>query len=193
MSMRSAARNLRLASRNASSGVGRRNSVTAMSPAASHVRSVWGAALQSRRVLHYPHRFAIQTRWKDNDVYGHVNNVEYYSYFDTAINAWLIREGGLDIERGDVIGLCVESHCEYRAALTFPETIEVGLRVGRLGKSSVRYELGIFREGTEEPAAEGHFVHVFVDRESRRPTAIPPQLRSALERLQIPATEEVSP
>jgi acyl-CoA thioester hydrolase len=144
-------------------------------------------------VLHYPHRFAIQTRWKDNDVYGHVNNVEYYSYFDTAINAWLIREGGLDIERGEVIGLCVESHCEYRAALTFPETIEVGLRVGRLGKSSVRYELGIFRESTDEAAAEGHFVHVFVDRENRRPVPIPPQLRTALERLQIPATEEVSP
>ena len=141
----------------------------------------------------YPHIRAIPTRWKDNDVYGHVNNVEYYSYFDTAINAWLIREGGLDIERGDVIGLCVESHCEYRAALTFPETIEVGLRVGRLGKSSVRYELGIFREGIGEPAAEGHFVHVFVERETRRPTAIPPQLRAALERLKVPATEEVTP
>jgi acyl-CoA thioester hydrolase len=150
-------------------------------------------ALQSGRVLRYPHRLPIQTRWKDNDVYGHVNNVEYYSYFDTAINAWLIREGGLDIERGDVIGLCVESHCEYRAALTFPETIEVGLRVGRLGKSSVRYELGIFRQGVDEATAEGHFVHVFVDRENRRPAAIPPQLRSALERLQLPATEEVAP
>ena len=144
-------------------------------------------------MLHYPHRFAIQTRWKDNDVYGHVNNVEYYSYFDTAINAWLIREGGLDIEGGDVIGLCVESHCEFRAALTFPETIEVGLRVGRLGKSSVRYELGIFREASDEPAAEGHFVHVFVERQTRRPAPIPAQLRTALERLQVPATEEVSP
>jgi acyl-CoA thioester hydrolase len=144
-------------------------------------------------VLHYPQRFPIQTRWKDNDVYGHVNNVEYYSYFDTAINAWLIREGGLDIERGDVIGLCVESHCEYRAALTFPEVIEVGLRVGRLGKSSVRYELAIFREGGDEVTAEGHFVHVFVERESRRPVPIPPQLRGALERLQVPTTEEVTP
>ena len=146
-------------------------------------------------MLQYPHRFAIQTRWKDNDVYGHVNNVEYYSYFDTAINAWLIREGGLDIERGDVIGLCVESHCEYRAALTFPETIEVGLRVGRLGKSSVRYELGIFREGGDEATAEGHFVHVFVDRENRRPAPIPPQLRAALELLQVTAAdaEEITP
>jgi acyl-CoA thioester hydrolase len=145
--------------------------------------------LQSGFVSRYPHRLPIQTRWKDNDVYGHVNNVEYYSYFDTAINAWLIREGGLDIERGEVIGLCVESHCEYRAALTFPETIEVGLRVGKLGRSSVRYELGIFREGGDEPAAEGHFVHVFVDREGRRPVAIPEPLRAALERLMV--TEEV--
>ena len=140
-------------------------------------------------MLHYPHRFAIQTRWKDNDVYGHVNNVEYYSYFDTAINAWLIREGGLDIENGEIIGLCVESHCEFRAALTFPEVIEVGLRVGRLGKSSVRYELAIFREGGDEVTAEGHFVHVFVDRENRRPTPIPPRLREALERLQVPAED----
>jgi len=146
-------------------------------------------------VLQYPHRLPIQTRWKDNDVYGHVNNVEYYSYFDTAINAWLIREGGLDIERGEIIGLCVESHCEYRAALTFPETIEVGLRVGRLGKTSVRYELAVFREGGDEATAEGHFVHVFVDRENRRPTAIPDRLRGALERLQVPApaAEEVRP
>jgi acyl-CoA thioester hydrolase len=140
-------------------------------------------------VLRYPHRLPIQTRWKDNDVYGHVNNVEYYSYFDTAINAWLIREGGLDIERGEIIGLCVESHCEFRAALTFPEVIEVGLRVGRLGKSSVRYELAIFREGGDEVTAEGHFVHVFVDRENRRPQPIPPQLRGALERLQVPAED----
>jgi acyl-CoA thioester hydrolase len=146
-------------------------------------------------VLRYPHRFPIQTRWKDNDVYGHVNNVEYYSYFDTAINAWLIREGGLDIERGEIIGLCVESHCEFKAALTFPEVIEVGLRVGHLGKSSVRYELGIFREGGDEVTAEGHFVHVFVERETRRPTAIPPPLRAALERLEVPSgdAEEVTP
>jgi len=136
-------------------------------------------------VLRYPHRLPIQTRWKDNDVYGHVNNVEYYSFFDTAINAWLIREGGLDIERGEVIGLCVESHCEFKAALTFPESIEVGLRVGKLGKSSVRYELGIFRAGgaDDEVTAEGHFVHVFVDRETRRPVPIPDPLRACMERL----------
>jgi acyl-CoA thioester hydrolase len=140
-------------------------------------------------VLRYPHRLAIQTRWKDNDVYGHVNNVEYYSFFDTVINAWLINEGGLDIERGEVIGLCVESHCEFKAALTFPETIEVGLRVGKLGNSSVRYELAIFRAGQDEVTAEGHFVHVFVDRENRRPVPIPDPLRGALERLIV--TEEV--
>jgi acyl-CoA thioester hydrolase len=139
----------------------------------------------------YPHVRAISTRWKDNDVYGHVNNVEYYSYFDTAINAWLIREGGLDIERGDVIGLCVESHCEFRSALTFPDQIEVGLRVGKLGRSSVRYELGVFRAGDDELTAEGHFVHVFVDRATRRPVSIPEPLRAALERLLV--AEEVSP
>ena len=140
-------------------------------------------------MLQYPHRLAIQTRWKDNDVYGHVNNVEYYSFFDTVINAWLIDEGGLDIERGQIIGLCVESHCEFKAALAFPETIEVGLRVGKLGKSSVRYELAIFRAGQDEVTAEGHFVHVFVDRENRRPVPIPDPLRGALERLVV--TEEV--
>ena len=145
-------------------------------------------------MLRYPHRLPLQTRWKDNDVYGHVNNVEYYSFFDTAINAWLIREGGLDIERGEVIGVCVESHCEFKAALTFPEPIEVGLRVGKLGKSSVRYELGVFRAGgaDDEVTAEGHFVHVFVDRDTRRPVPIPAPLRAAMERLVVPETEEVS-
>jgi acyl-CoA thioester hydrolase len=134
-------------------------------------------------VSSYPHRLPIQTRWKDNDAYGHVNNVEYYSFFDTAINAWLVREGGLDIETGQTIGLCVESHCEYRAAIAFPETIEVGLRVGKLGRSSVRYELAVFRAGDGDPAAEGYFVHVFVDRATRRPADIPEPLRAALERL----------
>jgi len=131
----------------------------------------------------YPHSLSIQTRWKDNDVYGHVNNVEYYSFFDTAINQWLIVEGGLDIERGEVIGVCAESHCEYRAGITFPESIDVHLRVGRLGRSSVRYELAIARG--DEVVAEGHFVHVFVDRESRRPVEIPQRLRGALERLEV--------
>lgn len=131
----------------------------------------------------FPHSMTIQTRWKDNDVYGHVNNVEYYSYFDTAINAWLIAEGGLDIERGEVIGLCAESHCTYSGPISFPDQIDVGLRVGDLGRSSVRYELAIFNADAEEPVAEGWFVHVFVDREQRRPVTLEGQLREALERL----------
>jgi acyl-CoA thioester hydrolase len=131
----------------------------------------------------YPHVLPIPTRWKDNDVYGHVNNVEYYSYFDTVINTWLIREGGLDIHAGTVIGVCAESHCSYTAALAFPETVQAALRVARLGRSSVRYEIGLFREAGDEPAAEGWFVHVFVDRETRRPVDIPSRLREALERL----------
>ena len=137
----------------------------------------------------YPHLLEIPTRWNDNDVYGHVNNVEYYAFFDTVINAWLIAEGGLDIHGGETIGLCAESHCEFKAALAFPETVEAGLRVGRLGRSSVRYEIGLFRQGVEEPAATGWFVHVFVDREQRRSVEIPPPLRAALERLGVPGGE----
>jgi acyl-CoA thioester hydrolase len=133
----------------------------------------------------YPHRREITTRWKDNDVYGHVNNVEYYSYFDTVINAWLVAEGGLDIHRGPVIGLCAESHCEFHAALAFPDTVLAALRVGHLGRSSVRYEIGLFRERGAEPAATGWFVHVFVDREARRAVEIPPAIRGALERLVV--------
>ncbi len=131
----------------------------------------------------YAFRLPITTRWADNDVYGHVNNVEYYAYFDTAINTWLIREGGLDIHAGAVIGLCAESHCAFHAALAFPETIECGVRVARLGRSSVRYELALFGEDAPEPAATGWFVHVFVDRASRRPVELPPRLRASLERL----------
>jgi acyl-CoA thioester hydrolase len=131
----------------------------------------------------YPHRALITTRWKDNDVYGHVNNVEYYSFFDTVINEYLIAEGGLDIAGGDVIGLCAESHCSYRGPLAFPGVVEAGLRVGHLGRSSVRYEIQLRADGTDEPAAEGWFVHVFVDRSTRRPVEIPVRLRSALESL----------
>jgi len=126
---------------------------------------------------------AVPTRWMDNDVYGHVNNVVYYSWFDTAINRYLIREGGLDIEKGAVIGLCVESHCRYRRPITFPGDVELGLRVGKLGTSSVRYELGVFADGEDAAAAEGWFVHVFVDRDTRRSTPLPEQLRAALARL----------
>ncbi len=139
----------------------------------------------------YPHFQSITTRWKDNDVYGHVNNVEYYSFFDTVINAFLIREGGLDIHAGNVIGLCAESHCRYLRSLAFPHAVDAGLRISKLGRSSVRYEIGLFAAGEAEPAAEGWFVHVFVDRQSRRPEAIPDRLREALSRL-VTATGESS-
>ena len=131
----------------------------------------------------YAHVLEIQTRWMDNDVYGHVNNVVYYAWFDTVINRWLIDEGGLDIAQGAVIGLCVESRCQYLRPVAFPERIEAGLRVAKLGRTSVRYEVGIFRVGDEALCAAGHFVHVFVDRTSRRPTEAPAKLRAALERL----------
>jgi acyl-CoA thioester hydrolase len=133
----------------------------------------------------YAHRRLIPTRWADNDVYGHVNNVEYYAFFDTVINAWLIAEGGLDIHDGAVIGVCAESHCEYRAAVAFPDVVEAHLRVGHLGRSSVRYEIALFREGGEDAIAVGWFVHVFVGREARRSTPIPEPLRAALERLVV--------
>ena len=129
----------------------------------------------------------IQTRWMDNDVYGHVNNVVYYSYFDTVINRWLIDEGGLDIHGGTVIGLCVESRCAYLRALAFPDALEAGLCVAHLGRSSVRYEIAIFTTGDDAAAAQGEFVHVFVDRATRRPVDMPPRLRDALARLLRPA------
>ena len=131
--------------------------------------------------MSYPHTLEIPTRWMDNDVYGHVNNVQYYSYFDTVINAYLIRPGGLDIHAGPVIGLCAESHCTFHAAIAFPDVVRAGLRVDKLGRSSVRYEIGLFGGEAEEPAATGWFVHVFVDRESRRPAPIPDTVRAALE------------
>ncbi|HZO96077.1 MAG TPA: thioesterase family protein [Gaiellaceae bacterium] len=135
----------------------------------------------------YAHFRLLPTRWLDNDVYGHVNNVVYYALFDTLINSYLVEEGGLDIHAGAAIGVCAESHCRYREGFSFPETVEGGLRVGELGRRSVRYEIGIFRQGAREAAAEGWFVHVFVDRESRRPAEIPPGLRAALERLRTGA------
>jgi acyl-CoA thioester hydrolase len=122
----------------------------------------------------------IETRWMDNDIYGHVNNVVYYSYFDTVINRYLIEAGGLDIQSGAVIGVCAESQCRYFEALSFPEIIDAGLRVARTGASSVVYEIGLFRRGADRAAAQGHFVHVFVDRTSMRPVPIPEQIRSAL-------------
>lgn len=137
----------------------------------------------------YRHFLPISTRWKDNDVYGHVNNVEYYSYFDTVINSYLIAQGGLDIHRGTTIGVCAESHCKFLGEFAFPETLEAGLRVEHLGNSSVRYGIGLFRADSLTPSAIGWFVHVFVDRETRRATTIPIGLRSALHRLLVSVSE----
>ena len=126
----------------------------------------------------------IDTRWMDNDVYGHVNNVVYYSWFDTAVNAHLIEQGALDIHHGQTIGLVVETHCNYFAPLAFPQVIEAGIRVAKMGSSSVRYEIGLFAQGEELCAAHGHFVHVYVDQQSRRPvTALPLNLKQVLEKL----------
>lgn len=132
---------------------------------------------------YYPHSLAIPTRWMDNDIYGHVNNVVYYSYFDTVVNEYLVREGGLDIHSGGVIGIAVETHCRFFASLEFPETVEAGLAVAHLGNSSVRYDIGLFSGKRDTVAAAGEFVHVFVDRTSRRPVPIPDRIRRALERL----------
>jgi acyl-CoA thioester hydrolase len=132
----------------------------------------------------YRHWQRIPTRWADNDVYGHVNNVVHYAFMDTVINTWLIG-AGLDIQAGRQIGLCVESHCTYRASISFPEAVDAGLRVGHLGRSSVRYEVGFFFEGREDVVAEGHFVHVFVDRDTRKPVEIPETLRTAMEGLVV--------
>jgi acyl-CoA thioester hydrolase len=131
----------------------------------------------------YPHFQEISTRWMDNDVYGHVNNVVYYSYFDTVVNEYLIRSGVLDVERSPVIGLVVETGCRYFAPISFPDTVHAGLRVARLGTSSVRYEIGLFKNDEPAAAAQGHFVHVYVDRGRRRATPLPPDLRRALERI----------
>lgn len=124
----------------------------------------------------------IATRWSDNDTYGHVNNVVYYSWFDTAVNAYLIEQGVLDIYAGQTIGLVIETQCNYFAPLAFPQTVEVGIRVAHMGKSSVRYEVGIFGEG-DLSAAKGHFVHVYVDAATRRPTVLPEKLITVLETL----------
>jgi acyl-CoA thioester hydrolase len=126
----------------------------------------------------------ITTRWMDNDVYGHVNNVVYYSWFDTAVNATLIEQGVLDIHGGSTIGLVIETQCNYFAPLAFPQTIEAGIRVAKLGTSSVRYEVGLFAQGEPLTAAKGHFVHVYVDRDTRRPVPLPAPLKAFLETLQ---------
>ncbi|MDP3086043.1 MAG: acyl-CoA thioesterase [Rubrivivax sp.] len=132
----------------------------------------------------FAHFSAIGTRWMDNDAYGHINNVVYYSLFDTAVNRYLVQAGALDILHGSVIGLVVETHCNYFAPLAFPQLLEAGLRVTHVGASSVRYEVGIFAAGAPLAAAAGHFIHVYVERESRRPAPLPAALRAALSVLQ---------
>jgi len=128
----------------------------------------------------YAHFQALSTRWMDNDVYGHVNNVVYYSYFDTAVNQYLIAHDVLRIGESSVIGLVVETGCSFFASVAFPDALEIGLRVASIGTSSVRYELGVFRAGEASASAQGHFVHVYVDAQTRRPTPLPDALRQAL-------------
>ncbi|MES2917339.1 MAG: thioesterase family protein [Pseudomonadota bacterium] len=128
----------------------------------------------------YAHFMPLATRWMDNDVYGHVNNVQYYSYFDTAVNHYLIKSGWLDIHGGTVVGLVVETRCSYAASIAFPDELDIGLRVEKIGNSSVRYGIAIFRRGEALAAAEGHFVHVYVDRESNSPVRVPDALREVL-------------
>lgn len=132
--------------------------------------------------------FDLPTRWMDNDIYGHVNNVQYYSFFDTAIAHYLIEKGGLDPKRSESIGYCIESGCRYRKPITFPERITAGIRVAKLGRTSVRYEIGLFREDDQETAADGYFVHVFVDRATEMPTPLSPTLREALSKIITPST-----
>jgi acyl-CoA thioester hydrolase len=131
----------------------------------------------------FPHFCAIATRWMDNDVYGHVNNVHYYSYFDTAVNRFLIERGVLDIHDGEVVAFVVETGCSYFRSLAFPDTVHVGVRVAKLGNSSVRYEIALYRNDEDLPCAAGHFVHVYVDRASNRPVPIPAAARAVLAEL----------
>ncbi len=131
----------------------------------------------------YRHFLAIPTRWMDNDNYGHVNNVTYYSYFDTVVNEHLVRIGGLDIDNAPAIGLVVETSCRYFQPLSFPETVDAGMRVARIGNSSVNYEIALFRSENDTAAATGRFVHVWVERATLRPTAVPARIRAALEPL----------
>jgi acyl-CoA thioester hydrolase len=137
----------------------------------------------AHRRAQYRHFLPIQTRWSDNDAYGHVNNVVYYSWFDTVVNEYLIAAGALDIQASTVVGLVVETQCNYFSELAFPQRVDAGLRVAQAGRSSVRYELALFGALSDAASAQGHFVHVYVDRASRRPVPLPPALRAAVERL----------
>lgn len=131
----------------------------------------------------YQHFITIPTRWMDNDVYGHVNNVQYYSYFDTAVNRYLIDQGVLDIHHSEVIGLVVKTQCNYFCSIAFPEDVTAGVAVSKLGNSSVCYQIGLFKDGETDAAAQGHFIHVYVDRESQRPVVLPTALRTVLEQI----------
>lgn len=138
----------------------------------------------------YPHKLKIPTRWMDNDVYGHVNNAVYYFYFDTLVNTWLIENGLLEIGKSETIGLVVETGCTYFAPMSYPETITAGLRVAKIGTSSVRYEIALFSEGKTEAAAQGHFVHVYVDEKNRKPQIISAMMKTKLS--QISQSGEIS-
>ncbi|WP_180160350.1 thioesterase family protein [Acinetobacter sp. YH12054] len=135
---------------------------------------------ETKHRQNYRFLFPIQTRWADNDMYGHVNNVTYYSYFDTAANALLIQHAGFDLQKTPIIGLVVDSACSFLQELSYPEIIEVGVAIEKIGNSSLRYDLAIFKQGQNEAAAQGHFVHVFVDRQTRKSTSIPEDMRDAL-------------
>ncbi len=139
---------------------------------------------------HFAHLSTIDTRWMDNDAYGHVNNVVYYSFFDTAVNRWLIERDLLDVGASEAIGLVVETQCRYFAPITFPDMVTAGLRVAHMGRSSVRYELGLFRNDDVHASAAGHFVHVYVDRATRMPTVIPEAIRAALTSLHLPTVDD---
>jgi acyl-CoA thioester hydrolase len=135
----------------------------------------------------FAHFMAIPTRWMDNDVYGHVNNVNYYSYFDTVVNQYLIEQGVLDIQKSPVVGLVVQTGCSYFSSIAFPDLIHAGLRVTKLGNSSVRYEVGLFKNEDQQVSAAGHFIHVYVDRETQRPVSLPEPLRAVLTQIYMPA------
>ncbi|MFZ6814249.1 acyl-CoA thioesterase [Undibacterium sp. Rencai35W] len=143
-------------------------------------------AIEAKSRAQFQHFHKIQTRWMDNDAYGHVNNVIYYSWFDTVVNQFLIVNQALDIEKSQEIGLVIETQCNYLASVAFPDVISAGVTVSKLGNSSVRYEIGIFKNDEDMAAAQGHFVHVYVDRESRRPVPIPEKIRSLLSTLEVP-------
>ncbi len=141
---------------------------------------------KDERREHYRHQRQLPTRWRDNDVYHHINNVIYYEFFDTLINGYLMDAGGLDYRAGDSVGFAVETHCQFLQPIRFPEVVDACLRVGHLGRSSVRYEVGIFKAGAESAAAVGYFVHVFVDRQTQQPVRIAGRLRAAMHALQMP-------